>query len=497
SPGNSYGRITFVGAKDFSGATFDIEIDPTSDINDGDRVIVTDTATVEGVIVRHDVGPQGSLLVDYVDPSYKWLILRAKTIDGEFVPEVETTLLYLTPELSYGIVDPDVYPEGTSGDGSTDLTAGVFMSFRQTSSFGDYALTRNERATASALETLSRDSNLYKELLTGVTKGEERAILNALSGEPHVSVKTHLARQDDGFMRRFLRHAGQSAQRDAKSGRGNGSDFWIDIDRTRADADGNHNAARATLHGTEISGGHDAHLSGGGLAGVAFRLGESRQEVKNDRNASADLTTGTAAFYVGKERILSDGTLRVLFSGAFSRHGVESKRKVRIGQNTQKLETTTAGTAVTAALETAYRLTPVEEVIVEPYAALTLTHLHMNGFKEKGGSAALNKKGDTWTPVTSTLGVRFSTPLQNHVSFDADIGWQHRYGTTPKSVFTFNAGSAPFKIRGADLNRNAAILGLGVGVNLTDKARIGLRYDGELSTRGKSHQGQVVFEMKW
>jgi subtilase-type serine protease len=134
---------------------------------------------------------------------------------------------------------------------------------------------------------------------------------------------------------------------------------------------------------------------------------------------------------------------------------------------------------------------------MEPYAALTLTHLHMDGFTEKGGSAALEKKGDTWNPVTSTLGVRFSTLLQKHVTFDADLGWQHRYGATPKSTFTFNAGSAPFTIRGADLNRNAALLGLGVGVNLTDKARLSLRYDGELSTRGKSHQGQVVLEVKW
>jgi outer membrane autotransporter protein len=80
------------------------------------------------------------------------------------------------------------------------------------------------------------------------------------------------------------------------------------------------------------------------------------------------------------------------------------------------------------------------------------------------------------------------------VTFDADLGWQHLYGDpTPKSVFAFDREKVT--IRGADLNKDAAILGLSVGVKLSDKAKLNLKYDGELGAQSQSHEGQMVLEV--
>jgi outer membrane autotransporter protein len=293
-------------------------------------------------------------------------------------------------------------------------------------------------------------------------------------------------------MRNLVRHVGDKSAGSVQDG-----GLWISVNRTHADADGNRNAARARFDGTEIAFGHDAEFANGWLGGFAFGFNDGRQEVKR-RRSEAEVMSGTAALYTGKEIPLGSDSMRVLLTGALTRHEVESKRHVRIGPRDQKLEADYAGNAFTGTVETAYRISPSENLRAEPYASLAWHSLHLDGFREKGGSAALRKSKETQNHAASTLGVRLSTPLQKRVSFDADIGWKHRYGNvTPKSTFTFDEGSDKFKIHGADMNKNAAVLGLSVGVKIAKNAKISLQYDGELGNCGKSHGGKVVFEMKW
>jgi subtilase-type serine protease len=306
-------------------------------------------------------------------------------------------------------------------------------------------------------------------------------------------------------MRRLVRHVStQSAQRSTTS---TGNDFWISVNQTDQTAKGNAHSARATLRGTEIAGGHDADLGDGWLGGFAFRFGNSRQDVSH-RRSDADVTTGTAAFYGGREIPHGSDTLRFLLSGALTRHEVESKRRVGIDPRTgklldQKLEASYAGTSFVGAAEAAYRMSPAENYFVEPYASLGWHHLRVDGFKEKGGSAdgsvALRKGGESENHATSTLGVRLSTSSKARVTLDADLGWQHLYGKDrSQSVFTFREGEpGKFSTSGASLNKDAALVGLSVGMKLSDNAKVRFQYDGELGSRGKSHGGQVVFEMKW
>jgi uncharacterized protein with beta-barrel porin domain len=67
----------------------------------------------------------------------------------------------------------------------------------------------------------------------------------------------------------------------------------------------------------------------------------------------------------------------------------------------------------------------------------------------------------------------------------------------PKSVFAFKEGSDRFAIVGPGMNRNAAIVGLGIGINLTNTAQLHFNYDGELGSQGQNHTGRIILEVKF
>jgi uncharacterized protein with beta-barrel porin domain len=67
----------------------------------------------------------------------------------------------------------------------------------------------------------------------------------------------------------------------------------------------------------------------------------------------------------------------------------------------------------------------------------------------------------------------------------------------PKSAFAFREGSDKFTVMGPAVNGDAAVLGLGIGLRLTDFVKIGLHYDGELGVRGQSHAGRASLEVSW
>jgi outer membrane autotransporter protein len=276
-----------------------------------------------------------------------------------------------------------------------------------------------------------------------------------------------------------------------------GNNLWVGVNQAYSVLEGNGNASRSTLYGTEFAGGYDADFIDGWLGGLALRAHIGRQDV-DGRRSQADVTSYTAALYGGKELLLGPGTLRFLLSGAFTLHDVESDRKVRIGSRDQTVEASYGGTSFLGSFETAYRFSPTDGLFLEPYVSVGLHGLHLDGCTESGGNAALRKRAEDWNHALSLIGLRVSTPLHERVSLDADLAWQHVYGSAmPKSALAFREGSDRFTVTGPAVNGDAAVIGLGMGVKLTDNVKIGLHYDGELGGRGQSHTGRASFEERW
>ena len=75
----------------------------------------------------------------------------------------------------------------------------------------------------------------------------------------------------------------------------------------------------------------------------------------------------------------------------------------------------------------------------------------------------------------------------------ASAAWQHGFGTiAPESNLRFAGGTAaPFRVAGAGIARDAAVLDVDLMWRLTDKMRFSLGYSGQLGANVQDHAGTV------
>ena len=75
---------------------------------------------------------------------------------------------------------------------------------------------------------------------------------------------------------------------------------------------------------------------------------------------------------------------------------------------------------------------------------------------------------------------------------EGGVGFQRKGFRRPETV-----GSDKFTITGANMNRDAALLALNLGMKLTPNTQLRLQYAGEWGKQEKNHGGSVVLEVKW
>lgn len=102
---------------------------------------------------------------------------------------------------------------------------------------------------------------------------------------------------------------------------------------------------------------------------------------------------------------------------------------------------------------------PYQSVALEPFANLAYANLHLDGFTETGGSAALASTSSYTDVTSSTVGLRASPPLSfgsAHVTLRGMAGWRHAYGDVrPLLHFAFT-GTDTFEISALPIARRRA-----------------------------------------
>ena len=126
------------------------------------------------------------------------------------------------------------------------------------------------------------------------------------------------------------------------------------------------------------------------------------------------------------------------------------------------------------------------EAQFEPFAGLAYVHVDTDGFTEQGGPAALTARDESTGLAYSTLGLRASREIvmENGRSLTphATLAWRHAFGNvSPAATLAFASGSPPFTVEGTPLARDAAIVELGLDVEITDDISAGLLYSGVLA----------------
>jgi outer membrane autotransporter protein len=127
-------------------------------------------------------------------------------------------------------------------------------------------------------------------------------------------------------------------------------------------------------------------------------------------------------------------------------------------------------------------------------------NLSTNGFTERGGAAALTGRSANANTAFTTLGVHAATDLNLggvKAALKGTLGWRHALGDVRPATTMALAGGAPFTIAGVPIARNAAVIDLGLNLEVAKNATLAVSYQGQFGRGITDNGAKVTFNMKF
>ncbi len=486
APGNSIGTLTVNGTLTFSpGATYEVEINATGA---SDLVLVNGTATLGGATVA------GSAASGVYIAGTRYTILTATGgLSGTFGLATET-LPFLDFALSY---DPNTVYLDIVRD-AVPLTSA--------------AVTRNQTATAVALDSLPEGNDVLEAVLSQASLADAQQAFNALSGEAYPSALSALQGESLIVRRAVLDRARLAPAAPVRAplayGATSGADvapvgdtpaaFWSQVFGAWEQISGDGNAASLSGTTSGLIIGYDRTVSGSGADWrLGFAAGYSSSSYQVDaRGASLSGDNAHVAVYGGARL----GALGLRVGGAYEWSDISAGRSVLFPAFSESLSADMSARTGQVFGEAGYSLA-FPGVEVEPFAGLAYVDVHLGSFTEAGGLAALTSAGTDAGVTYSTLGARFSVPLTLG-TMSADIrgllGWQHAFGdTTPQMSFAFASGSPAFSVAGVPIASDAALVEAGLDLNLSANAGLSVFYAGQLASSQTTNMVKGTFSLRF
>lgn len=479
------------------------------DFEDGARYVVSarDDGTASKLEVRGQLELQVPLTIHVeaqagawsTEQSYDIITWGSKTGAYFSNSNVTANFAYLTPTV-------------TEHSSRKKLELKLVRNSNSDGTFASQAQTANQRAVANAVEALPNGHAVYNYVET-LPAGAPPAAFNSLSGEAHASLlsglpnlSSHAYRLPMANLRNTLNAGLNPAAVTAQVGGVQGSTglpaygdkpAWVQLVGNWQRYDGNANAGTLDQDMAGVFAGYDNEISDGWYLGGALGYVQTDAEI-GSRDSEADIRSYSATLYGGKAFALdTERQLNVLAGLSYTYHDIDSERKVRgLGQ---KLDAGYAAHTTQVFGEVGYLIGKPDGRFVEPFAGLAVSHLEVESFKEKGGSAALRGKADSDTQVISSLGVRGQLPYELG-NFGAvvrgSLAWEHAFGDEHMdATLRFVDGSHNFKVRGVNLDRDTAVVGLGTQVNVTPSAAVALDYEGRFANGVRDHGASL--KVQW
>jgi outer membrane autotransporter protein len=129
-------------------------------------------------------------------------------------------------------------------------------------------------------------------------------------------------------------------------------------------------------------------------------------------------------------------------------------------------------------------------VKVEPFLGTAVMRLHLDGFREDGGAAALTGYDRSYDLGTSTLGVRAETTLGSDLPLTVHgmVGWRHAFGNVnPSALLAFSGGVSAFSVAGIPIDRDALVAKVGLDWQIDADMTLGVSYAGQIGERAQEH----------
>ena len=529
---NVLGNVSFQ-----SGSIFRVNADATGK---NDKLAVTGSATLTGGTVNV---PAGGSFAPSSLTTYKILTTSSVNgLGGTTFASVTTNLAFLTPSLSYtandvtltlatatgGTGDPGGGGTGgdpTGGGGTGDPGGGGTGGGTASTGFGfaKVALTRNQRAVATALDRGPVSNPLIIAVLNQTVAGARQAF-DALSGEVFGSVHNAQSQEAQfarsamlgrmrqssyagipgdlgalGFGGPALAYAADNANatyptKAAPGARGPSRDltFWAQGlgGWGHADSDGNAASLRSRFGG--FLSGVDARFGDTWRAG--FVAGYMRSDLNVDARSS---NAGIDSVQLGGYAAGQFGAFNVRGGGSYSLDSIDTSRAMIFPGFTDKASARFHGNVGQLFGEVGYGMA-LGSVAVEPLAGLAYVHVRDGSFLESGGVAALSGSSANENTGYSFVGVRAATamPLANGTVLvpRGMLQWQHAFGdVTPASALAFQGTGAGFSVAGLPIARDTALVEAGFDWRFAPQAKLGAFYQGELAAHAQTHAVKGAF----
>ncbi|MBL3565723.1 autotransporter domain-containing protein [Rhodovulum sulfidophilum] len=369
----------------------------------------------------------------------------------------------------------------------------------------------NARNAARAVGSMDEDNPLYKKVLF-LEEGDVDRTYQALSGETHAGMAGALVQSTAptrrlvvNRMRQLTPGAGAAPAAVTRNaiyyGAEAGSFFrdpevWGQAYGSWSKLDGSDGASgmESTTGGVVI--GADAETDGGWRTGVFGSFGMVDTDAR-DGSADSDADSYQLGVYTAK----SFGQMALRMGASYSWDDVSADRTVTVGGVRQDLEADYWARTAQAFVELGYR-TWAGSTSLEPFIGQAILYQEIDSFTETGGSAALSVDGEDLTQGITTVGLRFGRDLEGlgagMSNLHGAVAWQHVTGDlNAESTMRFASGSDAFSVTGSALDRNQAVLSLGLRTELTERSVLDIGYEGTLSENSQSHGLQATYSIRF
>lgn len=463
APGNSIGTLTIDGNLTFAeDSTYLVETDPMTGASD--RIAVTGQALLEGGAVVH-VG----LDADYRHSTSYTILTAEQGVEGRFA-DATSDFAFLDAVLGYA-------------DDAVTLTLA-----RNDIDFSAIGSTRNQRATAGAVETLGFGAPVF-EAVVMLGADDARGAFDQLSGEIHATLPAiHVENS------RFIRAAALDRMRlqGASVDADRGTSWWMQGigNWGRMASDGNAHRVKHSAQGVLM--GVDA------IAAERVQLGVFGGWQTADANirrlgSEADIDSYHLGLYAGAD----SGALSLRTGFAFSWHDAKVTRQVGFSGFSDSLRSDRRASTAQGFAEIGYRLA-MGETAIEPFANIAHVAVDSEAARERGGTAALSATHRSMAVTFTTLGARIAqsfTLAGVAADLTTSAGWRHAFGDrTPEATLAF-AGADRFTIAGTPVARDALAADIGLGLTLSARARLDIAYTGDVASSAHNHSGKATLSI--
>ena len=363
---------------------------------------------------------------------------------------------------------------------------------RNQTTFASVAQTRNERAVATAAETLGAGSPVYESLLASDSAAQARDAFKQLSGQLHSDVAA-AQMADSRYLREAVNGRLQQAQALDSSAQIQASDNggWVQLLGGRNNVSGDNNASGYSSSTSGVLLGLDTEVSDGWRVGAATGYTQSHL---NGQSASADSDNYHLSIYGGKRF----DAIALRLGGATTWHRLDTSRRVAYANQSDYAKGDYDARTDQVFAEIGY----TQWNLFEPFANLTYLNYQSDSFKEKGGAAALHASKQSQDATLSTLGLRAHTQLPisstSAVTLRGELGWEHQFADTDREASLKFAGSdTAFAVNSVPVARDGAVIKASAEMALTKDTLVSLSYSGLLSNRGNNNGINAGFTFRF